>query len=209
MTVVISPFVVAFCPNLPSQAQSWFLDSHERERLLLQLEASRGAEGRGSAAEEVSLWAVLVDWRIHLFTMCFFCCDITAASVASFSPTILTGLGWTNTVAQLMTMPVWASAILATFSMTWITTYTDRRAPFVLGCISCQLTGWIIMRVFVPQAGVRYMALFVRRTFHIARGLQECPGKTTKREQVIVFWLLTWSPAVHVDRHVSSISDFL
>lgn len=186
MTVAISPFVIAFCPNLPSQAQSWFLDSQERERLLLQLETSRGAEGRGSAAEEVSLWAVLVDWRIHLLTMCFFCCDITAASVASFSPTILTGLGWTNTVAQLMTMPVWASAILATFSMTWITTYTNRRAPFILGCISCQLTGWTIMRVFVPQAGVRYMALFVRRALCLVRGRQGRAGKIAKRKRVIV-----------------------
>ncbi|KAI4598538.1 hypothetical protein KJ359_002949 [Pestalotiopsis sp. 9143b] len=127
MTIAIAIPILLFCPNFPQQAQNWFLKPDERDRVLRQLEASRGAEIKGSAADNVALWKVLVDWRIHLFTMCFFCCDITAASISAFSPTILTELGWTNTVAQLMTMP---------------------------------LIGWIIMRVYVRQAGVRYLALF-------------------------------------------------
>ncbi|KAK8056213.1 hypothetical protein PG993_001440 [Apiospora rasikravindrae] len=161
MTAVISVPVIIFCPNFPHQAQSWFLKPAEREHVLAQLEASRGVETKGSASDQVSIWKVLVDWRIHLFTLCFFCCDITAASVSAFSPTILTELGWTNTVAQLMTMPVWASGIISSFLVTWLASGLNCRTPFVLGAILFQLVGWIIMRVYVPKAGVRYLALFL------------------------------------------------
>ncbi|KAF2137736.1 uncharacterized protein K452DRAFT_98001 [Aplosporella prunicola CBS 121167] len=160
MTVFISVFVIVFCPNFPQHAQAWFLTSRERDRLVAHLEASRGAEAKGSASDNVPLWKVLIDWRVHLFTMCFFCCDITASSMAAFAPTILTQLGWTNTVAQLMTMPVWGSGIVTTFAFTWLSSRLNFRAPFLLLSICFQLVGWIIERVYVPQAGVRYLALF-------------------------------------------------
>ncbi|GME47139.1 putative vitamin h protein [Neofusicoccum parvum] len=160
MTVFISIFVISFCPNLPQHAQTWFLKSHERERLLANLEESRGVEIKGSAADNVPMWKVLIDWRVHMATMCFFCCDFTASSIAAFAPTILTQLGWTRTVAQLMTMPVWATGIVFTFSLTWLAAYFNLRAPFLLLAISLQLIGWVIERVYVPQPGVRYMALF-------------------------------------------------
>ncbi|KAK8020859.1 hypothetical protein PG990_005997 [Apiospora arundinis] len=161
MTVAISIPVIIFCPNFPHQAQRWFLKPAERDRVLVQLEASRGVETRGSASDQVSIWKVLIDWRIHIFTLCFFCCDITASSVSAFSPTILTELGWTNTVAQLMTMPVWASGIASTFIVTWLSSHLNLRTPFVLGAIVFQLVGWIIMRVYVPKPSVRYLALFL------------------------------------------------
>ncbi|KXJ96080.1 major facilitator superfamily domain-containing protein [Microdochium bolleyi] len=161
MTSVLAVVVIFACPNFPQDAQEWFLKPHERERLVYALQVSRGAEVRGSAIDNVPLWKVLIDWRIHLFTMCFFCCDITAASISAFSPTILTELGWTANVAQLMTMPVWASGIVAAFLFTWLASFLNKRTPFVLFCIGLQLGGWIIMKVYVANVGVRYFALFL------------------------------------------------
>ncbi|OTA55478.1 MFS general substrate transporter [Hypoxylon sp. EC38] len=160
VTVFVSVFVIWLCPNFPQHAQSWFLKARERDRLVYLLEVSRGAEDKGSAADNVSIWKVLVDWRIHLLTMCFFCCDVTASSIASFSPTILTELGWVATIAQLMTMPVWASGIVSTFLITWLTSRVNLRAPFLLFAICLQLVGWCIMVTYVPAPGVRYLALF-------------------------------------------------
>ncbi|KAI2618405.1 MFS general substrate transporter [Hypoxylon sp. NC1633] len=160
MTCFIAPFVIWLCPNLPQQAQPWFLTTQERDRLTDVLESSRGLETKGSAADAVPVWKILVDWRIHLLTMCFFCCDVTASSISSFSPTILTELGFVSTVAQLMTMPVWASGITATFLITWLTSRLNLRTPFLLFAICLQLIGWSIMVAYVPSAGVRYAALF-------------------------------------------------
>ncbi len=60
-----------------------------------------------------------------------------------------------------MTMPVWAAGIASTFSVTWLASHFNWRFPFVYACQCCQLAGWIIMRVYVPAADVRYAALFL------------------------------------------------
>lgn len=160
MTIALSVPVLVFCPNFPQHAQNWFLKPDERDRIVAQLEASRGSETKNSAIANTPLWKVLLDWRIHLFTMCFFCCDITAASISAFSPTILTQLGWTRNVAQLMSMPIWATGMVFSFSTTYISSKLNIRFPFVLGGICLQLVGWIILKVYPAQVGVRYMALF-------------------------------------------------
>jgi hypothetical protein len=92
--------------------------------------------------------------------MCFFCCDITASSVAGFAPTILKELGWTAAKAQLMTMPIWGVGIVSSFTISVIASKVNFRTPFMLVAICIQLLGWGILKVYPPSAGIRYMALF-------------------------------------------------
>ena len=168
MTVVFGCLVNLFTPNFPEKAQNWFLKPHERERLIAMLEASRGKEGGNSAAdasEGIPAWRIFLDWRIQLFTLAFFCCDITASSVSAFSPTILTELGYRSTTAQLMTMPVWASGIVASFTVTFIATRANKRWPFVLLAICLQIAGWTIFKVYPPAPGVRYLGLFFGESY--------------------------------------------
>lgn len=163
-TVVFSVFVFALLPDFPENVSSWFLKEEERTYLVRKLETSRGSEERGSASDTVALWKILLDWRIHLFTMCFFCCDMTASSLAGFAPTILKQLGWTASRAQLMTMPIWGVALIVSQVTNTLASWFDLRFPFVLGGICFELAGWIVMRVYVPQAGIRYFALFLMST---------------------------------------------
>ncbi|KAF2166673.1 hypothetical protein M409DRAFT_23304 [Zasmidium cellare ATCC 36951] len=160
MTVFFGLIALIFTPNFPKKAQHWFLKPNEREYLIAKLEASRGLEEKGSVADDVSIWKVLVDWRIHLFTLCFFCCDITASSISAFMTSILKELGWTSSRAQVMTMPVWGSGIFFTFLVTWTASRVNFRAPFILASTCSQLVGWAIMVAYVPAPGVRYAALF-------------------------------------------------
>lgn len=160
MTVFMSFVILLLCPNLPHEAQSWFLKRHERDRLLINLERSRGDESEGSTVDNIPIWKILLDWRIHFFTMCFFCCDITASSISGFAPTILKELGWTNSKAQLMTMPIWGIGIISSFVISWIASIVNFRTPFMLAAFCVQLIGWGIMKAYPPSAGIRYMALF-------------------------------------------------
>lgn len=161
VTIFFSAFIVLLLPDFPQKAPSWFLKDNERLYLLRKLEISRGKEQKGSVSDNVPLWRILVDWRIHLFTLCFFCCDITASSMSGFDPTILTELEWTASRAQLMSMPIWGAGIIFSLTITTLSSRLDIRFPFVIGCICCVMAGWIIMRVYVAQAGVRYAALFL------------------------------------------------
>lgn len=138
MTVVFGCVVLLITPNFPERAQNWFLKAHERERLLVILEQSRDREGNNDAEglESVPAWKVFLDWRVQLFTLAFFCCDVTASSVSAFSPTIISELGYVSTTAQLLTMPVWASGIIASFTVVYIATRANKRWMFVLGSVS-------------------------------------------------------------------------
>lgn len=160
VTIVFSIAVALLMPNFPENAQTWFLPTKYKTALLCLLERARGAEGKESASDNVPIWKVLIDWRIHLFTMCFFCCDITASSMSAFMPTILTELGWTSAKAQLMTMPVWATGIVSSLAVTYSIAAWNIRWPFMLGSIMFQMVGWIIMIVYPKEAGIRYLALF-------------------------------------------------
>ena len=161
MTIFFGFVGLLFVPHFPAKAQSWFLKPHEREQLLAVLEASRGPEDEGSAADDVPLWKVLLDWRIHWFTMCFFAMDVTASSMASFIPVIVLEMGYVANRAQIMTMPIWATGIVSSLAITFASNYCRIRYPFILFGICCQIAAWVVMVVYVPAVHVRYGALFL------------------------------------------------
>lgn len=94
----------------------------------------------------------------------FFCCDMTAASIASFAPTILTELGWTAARAQAMTIPIWLNAMVFQVVGAVLASRTGWRFPFVFFGVLCSTAGWIIQILFSERAdvspGVRYFGLF-------------------------------------------------
>lgn len=112
MTVFFGGIAFAFVPNFPERAQSWFLKHEQKEQLIATLEASRGHEEQGTVANDVPMWKVLLDWRIHLFTMCFFACDITASSISAFMTTILTDLGYESTRGRSSINPQFLDLVL-------------------------------------------------------------------------------------------------
>lgn len=95
----------------------------------------------------------------------FFCCDMTAASIASFTPMILTELGWTAERAQVMTVPVWATGFIFELGAGYLSSRTGLRFPFMLFGILLAMIGWIIQVVFAESTGlspnIRYFSLFV------------------------------------------------
>ena len=103
--------------------------------------------------------ALLTDGNI-CSTIIFFCCDMGAASIASFAPTILKQLGWTNSQAQVMSIPIWMVGIVFCLSCSYLSGRLRIRWPFILFGISLSLTGWAINRAQVNPPGVRYFALF-------------------------------------------------
>jgi hypothetical protein len=97
-------------------------------------------------------------------TLMFFCCDMTAASMSAFIPTILTELGWTAKTAQAMSIPVWLAGMVFQLLGAWISGKTGWRFPFILCGIFAVLVGWCINIAYSEGRGVtaavRYFSLF-------------------------------------------------
>ena len=96
--------------------------------------------------------------------MMFFCCDMTAASISSFTPTILTELGWTSAHAQALTVPIWVTGMLFQVTGGYLSGRTGWRFPFIFFGALCATVGWIIQIVHSERgnlsAAIRYFGLF-------------------------------------------------
>lgn len=84
--------------------------------------------------------------------------------MSAFIPTILTELGYTSALAQVMSIPVWVTGIVFQIFGCWVAGRIGWRSPFIFGGIMIASVGWIIQVVYSESgsmtAGVRYFSLF-------------------------------------------------
>ncbi|KAJ8119144.1 hypothetical protein OPT61_g37 [Boeremia exigua] len=160
VTILVSSFVFAFVPNFPERTK--ILSATEREHLLYVLQQDKGDQKID--LKEVQWVRTLTDYKIWFPTLMFFCCDMTAASIASFTPTILTELGWTAAYAQAMSVPVWVTGMVFQVTGAFLSSRTGWRFPFIFIGVLFATGGWIIQIVYSRHgdmsAAVRYFGLF-------------------------------------------------
>jgi Major Facilitator Superfamily len=151
---VASWFII---PRFPQEAT--FLTDEERSLLLARLQHDRGNERINF--EGINWVKLLTDWKIWAFTLIYFCADMGAASISSFTPTILAQLHWTASTAQVMSIPIWIVGIVVTLSTSYASGKLSLRWPFVLTGAIFALIGWCIQLKQVQPPGVRYFALYI------------------------------------------------
>ncbi|KAF2269955.1 MFS general substrate transporter [Lojkania enalia] len=160
LTIFISFFVFLFVPDFPEKTK--ILSPAEKEHLLEKLHSDKGDQKLD--IRSVNWVKVLSDYKIWFPTLMFFCCDMTAASMSSFIPTILTELGWKAARAQVMSIPIWLTGIVFQLFGSWVSGRVGWRFPFVLLGITIVLVGWIIQMVYSERkglaAGIRYFSLY-------------------------------------------------
>lgn len=86
---------------------------------------------------------------------------MSAGSISSFNPTILSQLGWTSRRAQVMTIPVWIAGIVSGLSTSLLSGRLNKRWIFILPAICISVVGWTIHYCQVQPASVRYFAQFL------------------------------------------------
>jgi len=156
LTIFFSIFVFIFTPHFP--ARDKWIKEEDRVRLLARLEADKGKEYKD--LDQAPWIKVLLDWRIWLLTFLFFCADMSAGSLSSFNPTILSQLGWTARRAQVMTIPVWVAGIVGALATTLLSGRLNTRWPFILPAILLSTIGWALHVAYVAP-GARYFAQFI------------------------------------------------
>lgn len=127
--------------------------------LLARLRHDRGAERLDFTG--INWCKVFTDWKIWSFTVIYFCADMGAASISSFTPTILAELHWTAQRAQVMSIPIWIVGIVVTLSTSYASGKLSLRWPFVLAGAILALVGFCIQYEQVQPPGVRYFSLYI------------------------------------------------
>lgn len=106
------------------------------------------------------LGQIFKDWKIWAAVLIYLGGAENANSITSFQPTILKGIGYTSTGAQIRTIPVYLVAAVYSLSLAYVAEYLRRRYIFCMIGFSTIAAGLIVEIVQPKSAGVRYMGLF-------------------------------------------------
>ncbi|KAJ7590232.1 MFS general substrate transporter [Mycena floridula] len=160
-----SLLVLAFFPDYPETAK-WLSDD-EKE---LATERIKGVASLGHAkvtwkeAKET-----LVDWRLYLHYFVYICVSVPFSSISLFTPTIVSGLGYTGLDAQLFSVPPYAVAFVVTVTVAWLSDKYDARSYYAFISLVISGVAFIIEGVLHPTAfRARYGVLCVAVTFAFA-----------------------------------------
>jgi MFS family permease len=80
--------------------------------------------------------------------------------ISLFLPSIIRGLGYTSSTAQLLTVPIYITASVLAVAVAWYSDRVGKRYPFILVCMCIMAVGFI-MCVASATPGVIYAGVFI------------------------------------------------
>lgn len=80
--------------------------------------------------------------------------------ISLFLPSIIRGLGYTSSTAQLLTVPIYITASVLAVAVAWWSDRVGKRYPFILVCLCIMAVGFI-MCVTSATPGVIYAGVFI------------------------------------------------
>lgn len=156
ITILIGLVAPVWLPASPTTCR--FLTDRERRIAAERLRR----ESRAQPDERVTLAdvrrAVLC---VHNYTCAlgFFLVNITVQGLSVFLPTILRDLGWTDTKAQLLSVPPYVCACTLAVAVAYASDKTHHRGLYLAVLSLLGITGFAILR-WETTPNIRYMAVF-------------------------------------------------
>lgn len=156
LTIVVGLLAPVWLPSSPSTCR--FLTDRERAIAAERLRREHRAQPDEKLTLEHVRRAVMC---IHNYTCAFgfFLINITVQGLSVFLPTILRDLGWTDTKAQLYSVPPYVCACVLAVTVAYASDKTNRRGIYLAAFSLLAITGFAILR-WEDQPNVRYMAVF-------------------------------------------------
>ncbi|KDR83760.1 hypothetical protein GALMADRAFT_86283 [Galerina marginata CBS 339.88] len=118
---------------------------------------------RPSQQEEVFEWREVFRgvWEIQVWLtgLAYFGLIVSLYSYSLFLPTIVAGLGYTGSAAQLHTVPPYVPAAVLTVVIAFLGDRLKWRGPFILICLPLAIIGYILA-ITAENNRTRYIAVF-------------------------------------------------
>jgi len=100
------------------------------------------------------------DWRIYAAGVVYFAANAALASISAFLPTIIATLGYSNALAQLLTVPPYAVAAVFLCLTSYCSDRLQNRGIFVTAASALSGIGYILVLTVPTNVHVRYFATF-------------------------------------------------
>ncbi|KAL1407960.1 hypothetical protein Q8F55_004757 [Vanrija albida] len=134
-----------FMPTYPEDKQ-WFLTPRESDICLARKAKESGNEGN-RGIDKRAVKRAFTDWKVYAMPVVYFTFNVNASSVSGFLPTIVKNLGYSSAIAQLMTVPPYAVALVTTVIVAHVSDHLQSRGFFLAGSYILGAVGWILLRV--------------------------------------------------------------
>ncbi|KAH3954998.1 hypothetical protein HBH70_035880 [Parastagonospora nodorum] len=163
MTVVFGIVCFFFMPDTPAAAG--FLTDEEKEWALLRMRLDGGGSTTATAVEEEKFswyWAkmALLAPQTYFCSFIWFFLLVPLYSFTLFLPSIISGMGYTSTTAQLFTVPPNMAAFVTVIVTAYYSDKVKNRGYFIIGGAIVGICGYIMLLVAKTNA-VRYAGTFL------------------------------------------------
>ncbi|KZP33760.1 MFS general substrate transporter [Athelia psychrophila] len=145
---------------LPARPESTSYLTEDERKIAVERMNRSGSGDTGAVVQKQHIKAAFLDWRIYIGGVIYFGANCALASISAFLPTIIKTFGYTNAIAQLLTVPpyVVAAVVLALFG-----TGSDRlqsRGFFMATSSTIAGIGYILLLTVLTNVKVKYFAVF-------------------------------------------------
>lgn len=144
--------------DFPDEAK--FLTPDERLRVYYRLKDDQQSSAEHETFKWSSVKQSLTDWKTYTSATMFMGNGCSLYAVSLSLPTIVRQMGYSNTTAQLLTVPPYFVAAIMTILMSWIADRTRQRGYCTMATSGTGLIGFIILMSPV-STGAHYFALYL------------------------------------------------
>ncbi|KAI0356061.1 MFS general substrate transporter [Trametes cingulata] len=156
-TVLVGLLSMLILPNRPEETSIF----NEKEREIALERMNRGIKADvGRTVTKSHIVAAFKDWRIYAAGVLYFGANCALASISAFLPTIITTFGYTNALAQLLTVPPYAVAAVYLCLNSYTSDRLQSRGIFIAAASALAGIGYILLLTVPSNNHVRYFATF-------------------------------------------------
>ena len=124
--VGVASFWMVF--DFPDEAR--FLSDIDRQRVIRRLKADQQSSAEHESFKMEYFWASVKDWKTWLYALIYMGADCPLYAFSLFLPSIVAGLGYTSTKAQLLSVPPYAAAAILTITIGYVRIYPSSAFTF-------------------------------------------------------------------------------
>ncbi|KAM5543421.1 hypothetical protein V8D89_002672 [Ganoderma adspersum] len=149
LTVVVAVGLFCYMYDYPENAT--FLTDAERSWLLETIKQDSAA-GSKKFKREFIVQAIR-DPKAYLYVSIFLLSAIPAVSFTTFLPTIIDGMGFSSTRAQILTIPPNATACILTLCVSYLSDKKHIRGPIILAWCPVAMVGYTLLIMTKTSSG--------------------------------------------------------
>ncbi|KAJ4355059.1 hypothetical protein N0V95_003277 [Ascochyta clinopodiicola] len=157
ITILVSVACWPVVPPFPENCN--FLSPEDKAFMLARVKADGGHVADDEITFKKALY-YLRDWKIWAGVVMNLGVTENANSLANFQPTILKGLGYTATQAQVHSIPVYVVGAVFSVIFAYMSEYLQRRYYFYILGWAVLASGLAVEIVYPANPKVRYMGMF-------------------------------------------------